>query len=333
MLKQTQRALPLLVSATLLALLLAACGPSAAVPEPTRTPLPTFTPTPQDQGVAQTDTTSQTQGGGQQAGGQQNGGQQGGQTVQQAPTDTPAPPPTDTPKPAPTDTPKPAPAEVVANSVINVRGGPGTNYNIIGAANQGQRFTVKAKSPDGAWWQVDFNGQDGWVFGQLVNAQNTGAVAVAQNIPQPPPPTAAPPPPPPTNTPQPAAPQPTTPPKSNYKFSKALVQKCERQPAGNWFDGTTYVDHQPTSGFKVVFSYAPDAPPITDPVLSGPHAGYPGWRAGYYSHIIHATGPQAGDWFVWVVDDAGQRISEVAHWHSTGPGDDCNQATVDFDTK
>lgn len=326
MFKQRQRVLSLLASAALLALLLAACGPSAKPAEPTRTPMPTFTPTPQDQqSISQTNTTTQTQA----------GDQGGSQPVQEAPTDTPAPsaaPPTDTPKPAPTDTPKPAPAEVVANSVINVRGGPGTNYNIVGAAQQGQRFTVKAKSPDGNWWQIDFNGQDGWVFGQLVNAQNTGAVAVAQNIPQPPPPTATPIPPPPTNTPKPAAPQPTTPPKSNYKFSKALVQQCVRQPAGNWFDGTTYVDHQPASGYKVVFSASPDGGWASSPMVSGPHEGYPGWRQGYYSHIIHAQGPEAGDWYVWIVDDGGQRISEIAHWHSTGPGEDCNQATVDFDT-
>ena len=316
------------LSILVVALVLAACGPSAEPPPPTRTPLPTFTPAPADQqAVGQTDTTTQTG---------QSGEQQSGQVVQQAPTDTPAPAVTDTPQPAPTNTPKPEPAEVVANSQINVRGGPGTNYNIVGAATQGQRFPVKAKSPDGAWWQINYNGQDGWVFGELVTSQNAAAVAVAQNIPQPPPPTATPIPqptavPPPTAAPQPA--QPTQPPKSNKKFNVVVVGNCLPQAAGNWFEGTTYIGGQPQNGYKVVFSYAPDGPPITDPVLSGPHQGYPGWRTGYYSHIIHAHGPEAGTWYVWVVDDSGQRISDIGQWTSTGPGEGCNQAVVDFDSR
>jgi len=253
--------------------------------------------------------------------------------VQQAPADTPKPAATDTPKPAPTDTPKPVPAEVVANSQINVRGGPGTNYNIVGAANQGQRFPVKGKNPAGDWWQINFNGQDGWVLGALVTAQNTGAVAIAQNIPQPPPPTATPIPPP-TAPPKPAeAPAPPQPAKSNNKFNVVVVSKCERQPAGNWFEGTTYIGGQPQNGYRVVFSFGPDAAPITDPVTSGPHQGYPGWRTGYYSHIIHAHGAEAGTWYVWVVDDTGKRISDIGQWTSTGPGEGCNQAVVDFDSR
>ncbi len=323
---------PLLWSTVALALVLAACGPSAEPPPPTRTPMPTFTPSPEgQQTTGETDTTTQTQ----QSGAQQNDTRQSGQPVaQEPPTDTPAPAPTDPPKA--TDTPKPAPAEVVANSQINVRGGPGTNYAIVGAAAQGERFPVIGKSPDGGWWQITINGQTGWVFGQLVNAENTAAVAIAQNIPTapPPPPTPIPQP---TAVPQPtAAPQaaqPTQPPKSNYKFNVVVISKCEPQAAGNWFEGTTYIGGQPQSGYKVVFSYAPDGPPITDPVQSGPHQGYPGWRAGYYSHIIHAHGPEAGNWYVWVVDDAGQRISDMGHWTSTGSDNTCNQAVVDFDSR
>ncbi|MCB0109257.1 MAG: hypothetical protein KDE53_25215, partial [Caldilineaceae bacterium] len=146
-------------------------------------------------------------------------------------------------------------------------------------------------------------------------------------------------PPPPTNTPVPAptqAPAPTqppAPPSPTYKFNIVVVSRCERQPAGNWYEGKTYVNGQPASGYKVVFSYAADGPPITSPVVSGPHPGYEGWDAGYYSHIINASGPKAGTWYVWVVDDSGNRISEIGQWTSTGPGDGCNQAVVDFDSR
>ena len=68
-------------------------------------------------------------------------------------------------------------------------------------------------------------------------------------------------------------------------------------------------------------------------IQSGPHEGYPGGDAGFYSHIISANGPRVGSWYVWVVDSTGQRISEIANWQSTGPGEGCNQATVDFDSR
>jgi phosphodiesterase/alkaline phosphatase D-like protein len=117
------------------------------------------------------------------------------------------------------------------------------------------------------------------------------------------------------------------------QFNVAVVSNCARQPAGNWFEGVTYVDGQPSNGHKVVFSHAPDGEWATDPMISGPHVGYEGWNTGYYSHIINAANPQAGDWYVWIVDDSGARISEIAHWSSTGPGEGCNQAVVNFDSR
>ena len=116
-------------------------------------------------------------------------------------------------------------------------------------------------------------------------------------------------------------------------FNSATVRACQRQPAGNWFEGMTYIGGQPSSGHRVVFSYKPDGPWATDAIVSGPHPGYEGWKAGYYSHIISASGPKAGDWYVWIVDDNGNRISAIAHWSSTGPGEGCNQAIVDFDSE
>ena len=307
-------------------LLLAGCPATAEEPPnipPTRTPLPTFTPTPQGPvvDVAATDAAATAAA--------------AAVPPTPAPTNTSAEPP---PPTQPAATPTPDAATATTSQAINVRGGPGTNYAIIGAAQPGTVFTIKGKDPTGAWWQVDYQGRDGWLFGQLVSAQNTGAVAVAQNIPAPPPPTATPipaPTQPPAQPTQPPAAQPTQPPapSTKYKFNIAVVGKCERQPAGTWFEGRTYIGGQPANGYKVVFSYGPDAPPITSPVISGPHPGYPGWQTGYYSHIINANGPKAGDWYVWVVDDAGVRISEIAKWTSTGPGEACNQAVVDFDSR
>jgi len=136
---------------------------------------------------------------------------------------------------------------------------------------------------------------------------------------------------PPTATPPP--PPPTAPPAPRYEFNIAVVGRCDRQPAGTWFEGKTYKNGQPSNGYNVVFSYAPDGPWVTQPAITGPHEGYPNWDAGYYSHIVSAAGPIAGTWYVWIVDGGGARISEMANFTSTGPGEGCNQAIVDFDSR
>ena len=237
---------------------------------------------------------------------------------QPAATDTPVPP---TPVPA---------ASVTINSNMNVRGGPGTNYNAIGQATQGSRFDVTGKNGAGDWYQINFNGQTGWVFANLVTGEGVEAVAVASDIPAPPPTAVFVPP---TATPVPAPAAPTAVPAPRYEFNVAVVGRCDRQPAGTWFEGKTYKGGQPASGYNVVFSYAPDGPWITQPAISGPHEGYPNWDAGYYSHIISAAGPIVGTWYVWVADAGGARISEMANFTSTGPGEGCNQAVVDFDSR
>ncbi|MDI9549243.1 MAG: SH3 domain-containing protein, partial [Chloroflexota bacterium] len=137
---------PLIGISLLLALLLGACGPSAAPPVPTRAPAPTFTPTPEgpplpaDPAVEQPPAEA---------------------VVEELPPAEPTP--TDTPPPPPPPTPTPA-AEVIINTNMNVRGGPGTNYNIIGAASAGERYVVTGRNDAGNWWQIDFQGQNGWVF-------------------------------------------------------------------------------------------------------------------------------------------------------------------------
>ena len=307
--------------------LLAGCGAvgAQATPLPTRTPLPTFTPTAEVAVAAPTAAPMEQPA--QPAQGEQPAqpvqGEQPAQPAQEqpaAPTDTPAP------------TPTPQSAQLVLNDVVNIRSGPGTTYNLLGSEPQGATFRITGKNPEGTWWQIDYKGGAGWVFGQLVAVTGAEGVAVAQNIPPAP---TAPPAPPPTNTPEPQPtqpPAPTEPPKPQYKFNIVVVSRCERQPAGNWFEGTTYVNGQPQNGYLVAFSYAPDGP-IVATMVSGPHEGYPGWKTGYYSHIINATNPQAGNWFVWIVDEQGRRISEIGNFQTTGPGEGCNQAVVDFDSR
>jgi hypothetical protein len=55
---------------------------------------------------------------------------------------------------------------------------------LVGAVNQGQGFDVIGKNADGTWWQFCcVNGQQAWIFGDLVSVENAESVPVAQNIP------------------------------------------------------------------------------------------------------------------------------------------------------
>ncbi len=83
-------------------------------------------------------------------------------------------------------TPTPQVSFATINHNMNVREGPGTNYPVIGAASVGQDFPVTGKSPRGDWWQVMYNGREGWVFGELVTAVNAERIQVALVIPAPP---------------------------------------------------------------------------------------------------------------------------------------------------
>lgn len=77
---------------------------------------------------------------------------------------------------------------VVEEPTVNVRGGPGTNYGIVGHASKGENFKVTGKNPGlGDWWQIDYNGQTGWMHNSIVNTSNTDFVQVALVIPAPPP--------------------------------------------------------------------------------------------------------------------------------------------------
>lgn len=104
------------------------------------------------------------------------------------------------------------------------------------------------------------------------------------------------------------------------------------QEAGNWVSGfLRSPTGAPVNGVRVVFSGAgPDGAWATEPVSSGPHAGYEGWPAGYYSHILCVPTPRQANWWLWLVDAGGQRISEIAAFATDGPGGVGNQLGVDW---
>ncbi|MGQ9586339.1 MAG: SH3 domain-containing protein, partial [Anaerolineae bacterium] len=247
------------------------------------------------------------------------------------PTPTPVPP-TDTPVP-PTPTPEP-PQAVINIDSLNVRAGPGTSYDRVGQARQGQRFDIVGRTEDGKWLQICcLQGRTGWVAAQYVRVRgDVQRVAIVTDFPPTPTPRPTTPP---TPTPVPPTatplPQPTQP---RYEYARAIVQFCESNPGVTTIRGTVYRNHQPHNGAKVVFSWIPDGEWVGSPIISGPHPGYPNWNAGFYEHIIQAGGPREGTWYVWIVDDAGRRISEMGMVHTDGTAGTgkCQKAVVDFDT-
>ena len=76
----------------------------------------------------------------------------------------------------------------VSDSVVNVRGGPGTTYPILGQLAAGDSFPAGATNTTRDWLQFDYQGQSAWISAGIVQIQgDLGNLAVSQNIPVPPP--------------------------------------------------------------------------------------------------------------------------------------------------
>ena len=66
-------------------------------------------------------------------------------------------------------TPTPAATAVVRSQNINVRGGPGTVFGVVGTAPEGRALAVVGRNADRSWWQVCcVNGQPVWVSASVV---------------------------------------------------------------------------------------------------------------------------------------------------------------------
>ncbi|MGC9468186.1 MAG: L,D-transpeptidase family protein [Anaerolineae bacterium] len=90
------------------------------------------------------------------------------------PTPTPSPTPTEEPTPVP-PTPTPTvPRLVTGSDVVNVRRGPSTSYEKIGQLAPDSEVRVLAWSGD--WWQVHYDDQIGYVYGEIVTAYDVDGV-------------------------------------------------------------------------------------------------------------------------------------------------------------
>ena len=76
----------------------------------------------------------------------------------------------------------------VSVTALNVRGGPGTGYPILGALHQGDQRTVSGRDAAGTWYQVPVvagGTQLGWVYGALVQLSGDATTLPVVNVPAP----------------------------------------------------------------------------------------------------------------------------------------------------
>ncbi len=137
---------------TILVIVTTTPGPTAtatATPTATATLTPTATPTPTATATS---------------------------TATATPTATPSPTATATP----TASPAPTPIVRVGERGVNIRAGPGLNYQVLEVAESGRELAVVGRNAAGGWWQVccTRNGEIGWVAGILVGLEEGNLLSV-----------------------------------------------------------------------------------------------------------------------------------------------------------
>lgn len=151
---------------------------AAAAPSPSWQPVPTFTPTPV---IAELSAAAPEQPPLVEAAEQTEVDEA---TALPAPIEPPEPTATERPAAEPTPSPATEARLTVNADAVNVRGGPGVDYPLLQVVQQGVAFPIVGKTAAGDWWQVCcFADQPGWLFGELVNLENTAQVAVVTDLP------------------------------------------------------------------------------------------------------------------------------------------------------
>ena len=244
----------------------------------------------------------------------------------------PAPPPTDTPMPTdtpsvptpvPSPTPTPQPEAVVAVDILNLRAGPGTNYDIHTMMEEGPTLKVVARTEANDWLKVvTADGREGWVSAEMVTVSgDLGSIAVAQ-APVTPTPLPSPTPEAPTATPEPPTPTPKPGMLLEDDFSDPASGWPERNDGDKWWyengefhglvKGPNYLVWQGYPG-KVFsdFTLEADARKIDGPNDAGYGLAFriAGWNNAY---VFNIAGD--GNYTLFKVVD-GQR-SDVVGWTS-----------------
>ena len=73
---------------------------------------------------------------------------------------------------------------VIATTDLNIRSGPGPQYEVVGAIASSDAATVNGCLEGRKWCQVSYNGTTGWAYSEYLSADFTGQPAVISMAPQ-----------------------------------------------------------------------------------------------------------------------------------------------------
>lgn len=62
------------------------------------------------------------------------------------------------------------PTAIVRTPVLNLRAGPGVEFNLLGYVVEGNHLPIVGRNAEMTWWQVEVAGAQAWVFDELVAA-------------------------------------------------------------------------------------------------------------------------------------------------------------------
>ncbi|MBK8049074.1 MAG: SH3 domain-containing protein [Anaerolineales bacterium] len=232
-----------------------------------------------------------------------------------------------------TATPALPPSLEVADGIVNVRPGPGTNYGLVGTANQGERFPIVGRNAEKTWYKICcVNGQEGWVNAELTDEDNEELAVVVDTPAAPAAPVA--------QAPEPAAPAPPAaeatatpapaPPPADDPCAGIGGDGCKfklrngpafAQNGGNELKFQIHFIHSGVSGGQPQGSYfvwvEKDGQklPISDGTQYRPER--PRWPLGKYNYEYKVGRDQlpgnnvAGNYAIWVLDGNGERDSKT----------------------
>ena len=254
-------------------------GRRVAPAEPTPIPLPTFTAMPSPTAIVLLPTATP------------------------VPTATPIPLVVETPtaeSQAPAQTPTPAftgPYTQV-DVTLNVRSGPGTEYDKVGSIPPGAAVEIAGRNADSSWWQIRYAsapGGLGWVSSDYGTAYRIEEIPLVE-APAPPQPTVAPAPTSAASAEATPVPQPEQP---QYQFSPSPWYGGEPNAAIGRFYGHL---NDAASGVMVngysIRATCGDFAVLSFP--SGPSPVAPDWEAGWYDIVI--PNPVTCNWTLQVVE-------------------------------
>lgn len=72
------------------------------------------------------------------------------------------------------------PTATVTATLLNVRYGPGTTYNVLTKVMKGLSYQILGRNDDSSWWQINLGGAVGWVNARYVSTTHAESVPAVE---------------------------------------------------------------------------------------------------------------------------------------------------------